>query len=274
MKTWQSVVRYCAIALALVLIISIASCGLKIVGIALGLASVGTYDEARVYSFDAYGIDDLEIDIASARFTLESTHGDKIAVKTNIKSLTVNESDSALKIKEKNGFINADTTDAFVEVFFPVGYEFDMVDIDAGAGDISVSRLTAKRLDADLGAGDTYLNFLTVTDEADIDGGVGILSISNAEITDLDLDLGVGYFSFHGIMNGNNTISFGVGESLVDFYDDKERYYFDVDKGIGEIEYYGTEDFNFVRSGQETTVRLEEGIGKITVRFFDKIDNE
>jgi hypothetical protein len=161
-----------------------------------------------------------------------------------------------------------------VSLHGPVGYEFDMVDIDAGAGDISVSRLTAKRLDADLGAGDTYLNFLTVTDEADIDGGVGILSISNAEITDLDLDLGVGYFSFHGIMNGNNTISFGVGESLVDFYDDKERYYFDVDKGIGEIEYYGTEDFNFVRSGQETTVRLEEGIGKITVRFFDKIDNE
>jgi hypothetical protein len=274
MKPWQSVVRYCAIALALVLIISIASCGFKIVGITLGMASVGTYDEARVYSFNADGIDDLEIDIASARFTLESTHGDKIAVKTNIKSLTVNESDSALKIKEKNGFINADTTDAFVEVFFPVGYEFDMVDIDAGAGDISVSRLTAKRLDADLGAGDTYLNFLTVTDEADIDGGVGILSISNAEITDLDLDLGVGYFSFHGIMNGNNTISFGVGESLVDFYDDKERYYFDVDRGIGEIEYYGTEDFNFVRSGQETTVRLEEGIGKITVRFFDKIDNE
>jgi hypothetical protein len=227
-----------------------------------------------VYSFDADVIDDLEIDIASARFTLESTHGDKIAVKTNIKSLTVNESDSALKIKEKNGFINADTTDAFVEVFFPVGYEFDMVDIDAGAGDISVSRLTAKRLDADLGAGDTYLNFLTVTDEADIDGGVGILSISNAEITDLDLDLGVGYFSFHGIMNGNNDISFGVGESVVDFYDDKERYYFDVEKGIGEIEYYGPEDFNFVRDGQDTTVKLEGGIGKITIRFFEKIDNE
>ena len=274
MKPWQSVVRYCAIALALVLIISIASCGFKIVGITLGMASVGTYDEARVYSFNADGIDDLEIDIDSARFTLESTNGDKITVKTNIKSFTAKEIGSTLKIKEKTGFINADTTDAFVEVFFPIGFEFDTVDIDAGAGKLTIIDLTAKKLDADLGAGDTGFVDLTVTDRADIDGGVGNLSFSRSAITDLDLDLGVGYFTFHGILNGNNDISFGVGESVVDFFDDKERYYFDVEKGIGEIEYYGPEDFNFVRDGQDTTVKLEGGIGKITIRFFDKIDNE
>ncbi len=273
MKSWQIVVRYCAIALASVMIFSIAFWGLRIFGIAFAVASVGSYEETKAYSFNSNGIDNLEIDIAAAHFTLESSNGDKIIVKTNIKNLIAKESGDTLKVKEKQGLFTVTDTDAFVEIYYPVGFEFEKVDIDAGAGQLTVIGMLAEKLDADLGAGDTGFVNLTVTKEADIDGGVGNLSFSTAEITGLDLDLGVGYFSFHGILNGKNHISFGIGESVVDFYDDKERYYFDVEKGIGEIEYYGPEDFNFVRNDQETTVKIEGGIGKITVRFFDKPKN-
>ena len=274
MKPWQTAVRYCAIAFAAVLIFNIAFWCLRILGLGFTIASVGTYEEAKVYSFNSNGIEKLEIDIDGAKFTLDSQNGDKIIVKTNIKNLTAKDIGKTVKVKERQGLFTVTQTDAFVEIYYPVGFEFEDVDIDAGAGELKVFNLTAERLDADLGAGDTYFGDLVVTGKADIDGGVGSLRFSQAEITGLDLDLGVGRFSFHGILNGNNDISFGIGESYVDFYDDKERYYFDVEKGIGEIEYYGTEDLNFTRNGQETTVKIEGGIGKITVRFFDKTEAE
>ena len=86
MKPWQTAVRYGAIVLAVILIVNIAVWGLKIVGLALGLASSGTYDEARVYDFDPDSIENLEIDIAAAQFTLRADPCDKIIVKSNIKN--------------------------------------------------------------------------------------------------------------------------------------------------------------------------------------------
>ena len=110
MKPWQTAVRYGAIALASVMIFSIAFWGLRVVGFTLGLASLGTYEEAKVYSFDANGIENLKIDIAAAQFSLKPSNGDKITVKTNIKNLTAKESGNTIKIKEKQGLFTVTNT--------------------------------------------------------------------------------------------------------------------------------------------------------------------
>lgn len=274
MKPWQKTVRYCAIAFAIIIMVNIVFWGLSLVGLVFGVASPGTSDEATVYSFNADGIENLEIDISAARFTFDTSNGDKIIVKSNIKKLTAKEDGKTVKVKEKQRAFAVADSDAYIDVTVPLDFVFKKVEIFGGAGMISINGLNSEKLDLDLGAGDTSIDRLKITKKADIDGGAGNLTFTRTEITELDLDLGVGYFNFHGVLNGNNDISFGVGESVFDFYDDKERYYFDVEKGIGEIEYYGPEDFNFVRDGQDTTVKLEGGIGKITIRFFDKIDNE
>ena len=267
MKPWQTVVRYSAIIVAVILIINIALWGLRILGVGLSIASIGTYEEAKVYSFNSNGVDKLEIDISAARFVLDSSNGDQIIVKTNIKNLTVKERGDTLGVKEKQRLFSVNHSDAFVEIYYPIGFEFEDVDIDSGTGMLTVINMTTERLDADLGAGDTSFGKLTVTKEANIDGGVGHLDFSGAEITDLDLDLGVGHFSFHGILNGTNKISFGVGEAFLELSDDKKDYFFDVEKGMGEIEFYGTDDDNFRRENQETAVKVEGGIGKIVIKF-------
>lgn len=273
MKPWQTIVKYGAIVLAVILIVNIAIWGLRLFGVILGVASLGTYDEARIYNFAADSIDSLDIDIAAAHFTLRADPGDKIIVKSNIKNLTAKESGSTLKVKERQGLFTVTESDAFVEIIYPIGLAFDKADITSGAGKLEISSLTVKEFDLELGAGDTSIDQLTVTKEADIEGGAGNLSFTRTEITDLDLEMGVGRLSFNVILNGKNQISLGIGEAILDFYDDAERYYFDVEKGIGEIEYYGTDDGNFRRDNQETSVKIEGGIGKITVRFFDKTDN-
>ena len=273
MKPWQKTVRYCAIAFAIVIMVNIVFWGLSLVGLVFGVASPGTSDEATVYSFNADGIENLEIDISAARFTFDSSNGDKIIVKSNINKLTAKEDGKTVKVKEKQRAFAVADSDAFIDVTVPLDFVFKKVEIIGGAGMISINGLNAEKLDLDLGAGDTSIDRLKITKEADIDGGAGNLTFTRTEITELDLDMGVGFLSMNCVLNGENSISLGVGETVLDFYDEKEKYYFDVENGIGEIEFHGTDDTNFEHNGQETTVKIEGGIGKISVGFFDKPDN-
>ena len=274
MKPWQTAVRYGAIALAVILIVNIAVWGLKTFGFIFGLTSSGTYDEAKVYEFEPEHIENLEISVAAAKLTMRADPCDKIIVKSNIKNLTVKENGDTLKVKEKQGLLTVTHSDAFVEIFYPIGFSVDKAEIYGGAGKLLIGTLIAEEFDLELGAGDTSIDQLTVTKEAEIVGGAGNLSFTRTEITALDLETGVGRLNFNGILNGNNQISLGIGEAFLDFYDDSERYYFDVEKGIGEIEYHGTDDGNFKRENQETSVTIEGGIGKIAVTFFDKVNNQ
>ena len=273
MKPWQKTVRYCAIAFAIVIMVNIVFWGLSLVGLMFGVASPGTSDEATVYSFNADGIENLEIEVSAARFTFDTSNGDKIIVKSNIEKLTAKEDGKTVKVKEKQRAFAVADSDAFIDVTVPLDFAFKKVEIFGGAGMISINGLNSEKLDLDLGAGDTSIDRLKITKKADIDGGAGNLTFTRTEITGLDLDMGVGYLSMNCVLNGENSISLGVGETVLDFYDEKEKYYFDVENGIGEIEFHGTDDGNFERNGQETTVKIEGGVGKISVRFFDKPDN-
>ena len=273
MKPWQKTVRYCAIVFAIVIMVNIVFWGLSLVGLVFGVASPGTSDEATVYSFNADGIENLEIDISAARFTFDTSNGDKIIVKSNIEKLTAKEDGKTVKVKEKQRAFAVADSDAFIDVTVPLDFVFKKVEIFGGAGMISINGLNSEKLDLDLGAGDTSIDRLKITKKADIDGGAGNLTFTRTEITGLDLDMGVGYLSMNCVLNGENSISLGVGETVLYFYDEKEKYYFDVENGIGEIEFHGTDDGNFERNGQETTVKIEGGVGKISVRFFDKPDN-
>lgn len=273
MKPWQKTVRYCAIAFAIVIMVNIVFWGLSLVGLMFGVASPGTSDEATVYSFNADGIENLEIEVSAARFTFDTSNSDKIIVKSNIEKLTAKEDGKTVKIKEKQRAFAVADSDAFIDVTVPADFAFKTVEIFGGAGMISINGLNAEKLDLDLGAGDTSIDRLKITKKADIDGGAGNLTFTRTDITGLDLDMGVGFLSMNCVLNGENSISLGVGETVFGFYDEKEKYYFDVENGIGEIEFHGTDDTNFERNGQETTVKIEGGIGKISVGFFDKPDN-
>jgi hypothetical protein len=265
MKPWQKYVRIGAIIFAVVIILNIVFLGLRFVGVFLGVASVVTDEEAQVHSFDSEAIDTLEIDISAAQFHLKETNGDKITVKSNINGLEAKESGGALRIKEKKSLLSLSDTEAIVEIFYPTGFLFDEVEINGGAGRLTITGLTAERIDFDLGAGDTSIDRLIVTQKADIDGGAGTLLFTRTEISYLDLEMGVGHLSFNGILNEKSNISLGVGEAVFEIYGAKEKYYIDVSKGLGDVDYYGVDPGNFEREGKSSTVKIDGGIGKISV---------
>ncbi len=246
MKPWQKAVRYGAIALALILIVNIASCGLKIIGGTLNLASLGTLDEAKLYEFDS-DTDSLEINISAAMLAIRFERCEKITVKSNLKGLTVKERSGNLKINDNKGFLSVNETEGFVEIMIPEGVTLREIDLDLGAGKTVISSIKADRVD--------------------IDGGAGELLIRSCDVSELDLDMGVGVLDFHGSITDKADISLGVGKTDITLLGGKDKYKLVLEKGIGEIKVDGETVGNTKLGEGECTVDIDGGVGEININF-------
>lgn len=246
MKPWQTAVRYCAIVLAVILIISIASCGIKIAGIAFGISSLGTLEESKVYECDT-DIDKLEIDISAEMLIIRVEKCESITVKSNLKGLTVKERSGNLKINDNKGFLSVNETEGFVEIMIPEGVTLREIDLDLGAGKTVISSIKADRVD--------------------IDGGAGELLIRSCDISELDLDMGVGVLDFHGSITDKADISLGVGKTDITLLGGKDKYRIVLEKGIGEIKVDGETVGNTKLGEGECTVDIDGGVGEINIKF-------
>ncbi|MBQ9112527.1 MAG: DUF4097 family beta strand repeat protein [Clostridia bacterium] len=267
MTTAQKVIKYLAIAFAMLLIASVFS------GIVSGVASVvgfltGYPNEDSVditeHDLSDESISRLDIDVAATNLTIQPGETLKVYVTGNRVSVRV--SGETLRIEEKSTFFHS-TTSCTVNVTLPVS-ELERADISTGAGTLHIEGLSAKVLDLDLGAGDTVLKNINISDQADIDGGAGKLDIDASEISELDLDMGVGSVNISAALLGESEIDCGVGQLKLELTGEKSDYSIDIDKGIGDVKVDGES----VRDGAEIgnghrEVNISSGVGDVEVKF-------
>lgn len=273
MKPWQTLVKYGAIALAVVITVNIAVWSLTALGFIFKFSSDGTSDEARVFEFTE-DIEELELEISAAKVTVSAENCDKITVSTNLKNLTAKESGGKLTVKEKQSFITVTHSDAYIELVLPSDLVFDKVDIDGGAGRLEIKSLRTLKLDLDLGAGEALINALDVSSSADIDGGAGSLTVTDSVINNFDLDMGVGELKLEALLGGGCEISLGVGEADITLLGGRENYKLVLEKGIGEIYVDGERVGNTKIGDGACKVDIDGGIGEINVRFSGIDDKE
>ncbi len=266
MKPWQKAVKYCAIAFAVILIANIVGWLLSLGGLIFGVSSGVIAEESQSFEFSS-DVYKLDIDISAAAFSFHAEECEKITVTTNLKNLTAKESGGKLTIKEKSRSVPVGEDGAFVEITYPIGAEFDIVDIDGGAGRLEIISMTVEILDLDLGAGEALLDSLTVEKKAEIDGGAGALTLKNSQIADLDLDMGVGKLILEAELNEKCGISLGIGETDITLLGGKDKYKLVLEKGIGEIKVDGEKVGNTNFGDGECKVDIEGGIGTINIKF-------
>lgn len=266
MSAWQRAIKYAALALAILLIVSVVGGIFSALSFLPGLRGGGdddTVGEMRDYALEE-DISSLEIELTAAELRIES--GDRFEVSSNLSKLSVKNKDGRLKIEEKGTWTSAKNR-AQVVLTIPKDLVFDRVKLDTGAGLVIVEKLEAKRVDLDLGAGKVEISRLVATEEADIDGGVGSLIISSGQIQNLDLDMGVGKLELTAKLTGWSRLDMGVGAAELTLID-QESYRISVNKGLGEITVAGNAmaDGAVFGSG-ETQVSVDGGVGSVRIRF-------
>ena len=140
MTTFQKIIKFAAIALAILIIASIIS---TIISIAAGIFDIFDYDEpsyevgsdAYEYEFDASEISSLDIELDAASLTIK--RGDALTIFTNKSRVNVTQNSDVLQIEESSSF-NKD--ECVVTLTIPE-LVLEEADIDTGAGILNVRDL-------------------------------------------------------------------------------------------------------------------------------------
>ena len=169
-------------------------------------------------------------------------------------------------IKETgNNWLNKKEGNTII-IYIPENKEFNEIDFDAGAGDISIETLTTKDFSFSIGAGKVEINKLNISNEAEIDGGAGKVDILSGEIRNLDLDMGIGEFNLNTKLLGNNNIEQGMGKLTIRLTDNMQNYTIKTVKGMGSITIDGEEAQNNATYGNgQNIVNIEGGMGAIEI---------
>lgn len=273
MTSIQKVIKYLAIAFAVVLIVAIFSGIIGIIAAISGIASwsndraTATVQTDTVYSGTiSSDIHHLDMQIGAANVVIET--GEFLSVETDNPYITVTEQDEKLLIREKSHIANLDSST--VTVCIPEDLVFDEVDITTGAGLINLETLTCRELDMELGAGKVEMDNLNVTGDADIDGGAGQIIIHSGNLNNLSFDMGVGEGDVVTVLTGQCDISAGIGALYLTIPGKLEDYTIHTEQGIGRIEVdnMAMKGHGTIGSGANR-LEIEGGIGNITVDFED-----
>lgn len=263
MSSGQKVIKYCALAFAIFLIVSIFK------GIfSLGYSIINGFDfdikrEARNYdNASTY----LDIDL---KYTdLKIVSGDAFKYETDNENIEVEQNENKMTIKEKKVSVFKKKKDSSITVYIPSSIVLDNTYIGAGAGKIEVENLYTKELRMDLGAGKSVLSNLTVLDSTKIDTGAGDINIDNSNLNNLDIDLGVGYTRIYASLHGLTKIDCGIGNLELSLFDDIDLYTIEIDKGLGKVKLDDKEVTTNPIGNGENKIKIDGGVGNINIKTY------
>ena len=266
----QKIIKYCAITLAVLLIVGIFSGMIQAISWVFYL--IADSDKDDIYEMQAiftdYDGNELSLDIDLGATELIIKKGESLDVSSNGRYIVCRKRGDRVVIEERP-HISTGADDVQVVITLPEGFAFKDVDMDLGAGNVEIDTLSCDRLDLDLGAGNFSADSLTVTRQADIDGGTGMIYIGGGSLVDLELGMGVGALELRSELFGNSDLDMGVGEVRLCLLGDKSNYKLDIDKGIGEVYFDGSYVSGGVLGNGARRVDVDGGIGKISIEFVE-----
>ena len=282
MTSIQKVIKYLAIAFAIFLIVTIVSSVLGALFIFSGVLNLTkdvtknvttemtvidiTNEEYVVQDVDSKVISNLDIELFYTDLVIKK--GDKFKIESNTRNIKCEQNGKILKIKEqKKGWFGKNNVTSLI-LYIPEDFKFEKVDINAGSGKVRILDFNAKNLDFELGAGETLIEKIYVSNECKIEGGAGEITVISGSINNLDLDLGIGATNISAEITGKNEINAGVGNVNVSLNGVKEDYKIKVDKGLGSIKVDGVEAENGKIYGNGNNfIDIDGGIGNIEVTY-------
>lgn len=270
MKSWHNIIKYAAIALAIILIIGIISGIMHLFSFLISTFTSNVTDDYELYEIKNE-IYILDIDIHGIDFEVKKAPDSNFKIETNYRYLTINEKENKLLIKDKKSFYLNLHGRAMIRLYVPENKIFDKVKISTGTGRTDLEKLQAKFLDMQFGAGEVILQNLSASDDVLIEGGVGKLTIKDSSFNNLKLNMGVGQLEFSGILLGENSLQMGVGSSQINLSGSLEDYTLNIDKGLGNIYVDNNNLENNTQLGQgDSEVFFEGGIGSVRINFSEQ----
>lgn len=271
MNGFSKIVKYLAIALAILLIYGIIKFGYSLIKLGFNIFN----DENIIIDTTETKLENdiniIDVDIKATN--LEIKKGNELLVETNNKNIEIEQKNNKLYIKErKYNFLSKNINKGKVVIYIPNETIFDNVTIDTGAGQINVEYLKSQIIDLDLGAGKLVIDNIDILEKMKIDGGAGEIIIKNGTIKNLNLDMGVGNLELTANLIGNNEIDAGVGKIEANLTG--SNYDINIDDCLGSKSINNEKISNLTTGNGANKLNIDGGVGNITVSTLNKSDEK
>lgn len=267
MRSWHYIIKYAAIALAILLIIGVFSILMHVLSYFIPFFSSNTTGEMKTYEVGS-DITVLDIDIHQVDLEVMTALDSNFKVESNYNYLSVLEKDNELHIQDKRGFHFNIRGNAVLKLYVPYGKVLEKADINTGTGTTDLENLQTKVIKLELGAGKAVLEKISVVDHAFVDAGAGKVVIKDSQFKNLDLDMGVGNFEFSGLLLGKNVLKQGVGSSQIDLVGSLDDYTIHVEKGLGSVRVGKENVKDNTQLGQgDRVISCKGGVGSVKIDF-------
>ncbi len=222
-------------------------------------------EKLNTANIDIEKIDELDIEIKSSSLEIKSGSDFSINKDSSNSELDIRVKGSSLIISERHHGLWFRKRSGKVIIVLPDTKTLEKLQIDQGAGRITIDDISTSYFELDQGAGTLDINNCEF-DHTDIDGGVGKLTVRNSSIKNLDLDAGVGSIDMEAKLLGRTDIDGGVGSIELTIQGRKEDYAFNIEKGLGSVTVDGDSVSGNFGTGSNR-VEIDGGVGSIRVKF-------
>ncbi len=281
MNSMQRIIKYCAMAVAIMLAVGIIT---GIVSTVFGIVSLidgnrnASDDQKYIDSYNTFS-DVKSIDVNNSTGELIIKTGETFRVEAENVTKDFNASvkgNGKLVIKDKKNVINVpwfhfsgfQNSKSKITVYLPANFIAENADINSGAGKVTIDGLSAGKLKISAGAGNINGSGIKA-DEVVIDGGVGSIELSGVHFRDTDIDCGVGKLNLDGVLLGDNRIDCGIGQVTLALEGNGEDYSFDIEAGVGSVFLDGRKISNARHhsSKADNSIKVNGGVGNVMIDF-------
>jgi hypothetical protein len=281
MNSFQRLIKYCAIAFAILLAIGIIT---FIVNIVYGIVSFSNISKLRVekseyrtvdYDETFTGVSSLDIDNSTGSLGIQI--GDSFRVegrdvfegfKAEVDgrgTLKVSDNESGFRLWGFH-FDGFNSPKSKVTIYVPADFVAEEVRIATGAGAVNLEELTTEYLYISAGAGNINGRNLKA-DKVRVDGGVGSISLGNVDFRNTNFNCGVGNVYLSGVLQEENQFDCGVGEVELELIGDINDYNLDIEAGVGSIRINGRkiEELDQENRSAKHSIEVDGGVGNVRI---------
>lgn len=146
------------------------------------------------------------------------------------------------------------------------------IDLELGAGKVSIDNISCNNLEVSAAAGSTELNEVTYN-KGDFEVGMGEIICNNVQGGKSDIEVGMGSFVYSGSIDGNIEASCSMGDITMDIEGSEEDFNYEIECAMGSIEldnkeYSGLAREKMIDNKAERSMDLECAMGSMTVSFY------
>lgn len=270
MTSAQRFIKYFAIALAVMIIFSIATGAMGALSIISNLFSAKEVELQQTGSFlegnISDGVETIDIEVNSVNVWIKP--GDSFRFETNNEKIKSKLTKEKLTITQKSvNLLESEGNNSLI-IYVPEDISLKKLTVSSGAGNVLMENISAEKAGLDLGAGELKVHSCKFTEKTDIDTGVGKAEIENCTLRNLDLDIGIGKLEMNSRVPGKSDIDCGIGQADITLKGKAESYRIHAEKGIGALTVNGKNITDEAVFGEgENEIDIDAGIGNVRIEL-------